>query len=89
MSDMDGTLLNSNKELTEFTKNALNSFIDKGGLISVATARTAGTVVGMLKDVNINCPVVLMNGAMIYDIKNEKYVHYEVIEKEEALKILR
>ena len=87
VSDMDGTLLNSNKELTDFTKNALNSFIDKGGLISVATARTAGTVVGMLKDVNINCPVVLMNGAMIYDIKNEKYVHYEVIEKEEALKI--
>ncbi len=87
VSDMDGTLLNSNKELTDFTKDALNSFIQKGELFSVATARTAGTVVKMLKDVNINCPVVLMNGAMIYDIKNEKYVHFEVIESAEAEKI--
>ena len=47
--------------------------------ILVATARTAGTVVGMLKDVNINCPVVLMNGAMIYDIKNDEIVSKTVI----------
>ncbi|MBQ5325810.1 MAG: HAD hydrolase family protein, partial [Oscillospiraceae bacterium] len=38
ISDLDGTLLNSDAEISSFTANALNSLIEKGLLFSYATA---------------------------------------------------
>lgn len=87
VSDLDGTLLNNEKEITAYSKEVINSFIKKGGLFSVATARTAGTVINMLKNIDISCPVILMNGAMVYDTEKEKYIKYEVIPRSEFLKI--
>lgn len=74
ISDLDGTLLNSDAEISAFTAEKLNSFIDAGMNFSIATARTNATVVQMLKDVNISIPVILMNGVAVYDLKNDCYV---------------
>ncbi len=75
ISDLDGTLLNNSAEITENSRKLLNEFIARGNFFSVATARTGATVVLMLEGVNINVPVVLMNGVASYDIKNKKYVN--------------
>lgn len=40
ISDLDGTLLNGNAEVTEFTRNTLNRLIAKGLNFTAATART-------------------------------------------------
>lgn len=74
ISDLDGTLLNNEAEITEKSKNLLNEFIAGGNYFSVATARTGATVVQMLENVNVNVPVVLMNGVAIYDTEKGKYV---------------
>lgn len=79
ISDLDGTLLNSNATLSEETVTELNRLIKEGINFTVATARTAATVVQMLRDTDITLPVILMNGVCIYDIKNEKYVATESI----------
>lgn len=79
ISDLDGTLLNNNAVLSDETVSGLNSLIAKGTNFTVATARTSATVVQMLRDVNIEHPVILMNGVAVYDIKNEKYVITENI----------
>ena len=81
VSDLDGTLLNSEKTVSERSYKIINEYIKNGGLFSVATARTAGTAVEMLKNINVNFPVILMNGTMIYDINKEKYIKYETIDK--------
>lgn len=81
ISDLDGTLLNSNKEITLYSKKVLNNLIAKGVNFTIATARTPATVIDILKDVNINLPVILMNGVIIYDIKNKKYINIEAVEK--------
>lgn len=80
ISDLDGTLLNNNAEITEFTKKTLNEVMKKGVNFSVATARTAATVLHMLEDVSINVPIVLMNGVAVYDITAKKYVKTHTIE---------
>ena len=72
ISDLDGTLLNENALLSEDTIQGLNKLIEKGVNFTVATARTNATVVKMLKNVNIQLPVILMNGVTIYDIRNKK-----------------
>lgn len=79
ISDLDGTLLNAEAEISDYTAEALNSLIEKGMNFSVATARTNATVVRMLENVNLTIPVILMNGVATYDIKNRTYVNIESI----------
>lgn len=79
ISDLDGTLLNENAEISDLTAELLNSLIEKGMYFSVATARTNATVVQMLKNVNINVPVVLMNGVATYSLSDGTYVNVENI----------
>lgn len=80
ISDLDGTLLTDNKELSEHTEQTINRLIDEGMYFSVATARTAETVRKLLQRVHVNVPVVLMNGVCIYDLNHKKYVRIESID---------
>jgi len=79
ISDLDGTLLNANAELSDYTIQVLNRIISDGGYFSVATARTAATAVIMLERVNINIPVILMNGVLVYDIAAKEYIRKEYL----------
>jgi len=80
ISDLDGTLLQPNAELSSTTKRILNEMIEKGLLFSIATARTIASVKSILADVNINLPIVLMNGACIYDIDKKEYINIETLD---------
>ncbi len=88
VSDLDGTLLNSDKEISQYTKDTLNALISNGMHFSVATARTAASAVKILSGVNINVPVVLMNGVVIYDIQKEEYIKTEIISEHTANAII-
>ena len=88
ISDLDGTLLNSDAELSEYTIDILNELIAKGVNFSVATARTASTSLLMLENVNINVPIILMNGVLIYDIQSQKYLKTEFLSKEKSSQII-
>lgn len=79
ISDLDGTLLNKNVELSEYTVETLNSLISSGVDFSIATARTSATCDRILSRVAFNVPVVLMNGVLVYDMPNKKYIKKEII----------
>ena len=87
VTDLDGTLLNSNKEVSIKSIEILNKLIDDGVNFTVATARTPATVVDLLQDVNLKLPAVLMNGVLLYDIKEEKYINIKEIEKNTVDKV--
>lgn len=88
VSDLDGTLLNNSAEITEKSKTLLNDFISKGNYFSVATARTGATVVQMLDGIDVNVPVILMNGVASYDIRSNKYVCVHVFSEKAKEKFL-
>jgi hypothetical protein len=75
ISDLDGTLLNADASLSDEAAQRLNTLIDKGLNFTVATARTQATVVPMLSKLKLKLPVVLMNGAAVYDTKSKEYVY--------------
>lgn len=77
ITDLDGTFLNSQGQVSQKSASLINNLIDKGALFSLATARTYSTVVPIMKNVNLNVPVVLMNGVSLYDItqKEMKEIH--------------
>ena len=88
ISDLDGTLLNQDKEVSKYTNAVINAFIERGGHFSVATARTAASASKILSGVRINVPAVLMNGAVIYDFQQERYIKTEIISTETSHHIL-
>lgn len=81
ISDLDGTLLNRNAEISEYTEKSLCRLIENGLNFSVATARTAATTLQMVNGIPIRVPIILMNGASIYDIQNNTYVKTYFVEK--------
>ncbi len=88
ISDLDGTLLNNNAEVSERSAHLLNSAIEKGAFFSAATARTAATVLQMLEKINVNTPIVLMNGVTVYDIHAKKYVKVHKFQDDTKKKFL-
>jgi len=74
LTDLDGTLLTSEAILTDFTKEKLNLLYENGVNVSAATARTSATVSGMFSGVKVSVPAILMNGAVMYDITESRYV---------------
>lgn len=88
ISDLDGTLLNDNVELSEYTIDTLNTLIGKGVHFTIATARTAASVKKILSPLSIQIPVILMNGVLLYDVPTEKYLTINYLEKESFIKIL-
>ncbi len=88
ISDLDGTLLNKNAELSEYTINTLSKLNAKGVDFSLATARTAETVLSILGNTVVNIPIILMNGVLIYDIRKKRYLKKELIEKDKIRQII-
>ncbi len=79
ISDMDGTLLQSNGKMSDYTKKKLNEFYEKDIPFSVATARSMISAMPILEGVHFAAPIVLMNGVFVYDIETKKAVKYHEI----------
>ncbi len=88
ISDMDGTLLQSNGRMSECTKLKLNEFYEKGIPFAVATARSMVSATPLLEGVHFAAPIVLMNGVFVYDTETKKAVKYHEIEHSALQKIL-
>lgn len=88
ITDLDGTFLNSNAEITDTSKEIIKELIGKGALFSVATARTKATVLDMFKGVGLNTPITLMNGVSVFDTRLNKSVVNHAIDKDTARQIL-
>jgi len=88
IADLDGTLLNQNAELSRHTTDALNRLISIGLNFSVATARTAATAFKILEFVQWKVPIVLLNGALIYDVEQKRYVQVLSLSPQIVAKII-
>lgn len=88
VSDLDGTLINSNKQVPQESIEIINTLIERGVNFTIATARTPATAVEILQDLDLKLPVALMNGVLIYDAKELKYIDIKEINKKSTYEIL-
>ena len=65
VTDLDGTLLNSNDTLTDFTLSTINGLIEKGMCFSYATARSLSSASIVTRGLTKNIPVIVYNGTFI------------------------
>lgn len=82
ITDLDGTLLNNNAELSEESKKLISDIISRGAYFTVATARTFATVTELFKGIDLKLPFVLMNGVMLYDTSGKRIHSYHSINYE-------
>jgi Cof subfamily protein (haloacid dehalogenase superfamily) len=88
ISDLDGTLLNSRGEISDYTRNILNKFAESGGNFSIASARTAHSTGKIFENINLKLPTVQMNGVFLYDWTAKKYLQIQYLGQDEVWKIL-
>ena len=79
--DLDGTLLNSYGEITQNTKKVLESVQQKGVQIMIASGRPIDSIKTIANEINSKKFFIAGNGAIIYDIENEKVVYEKYISK--------
>ena len=72
ISDLDGTLLPSNKVLSKVDLDAIKEFRSLGGKFTIATGRTLQSVQCYFDELQLDMPFILYNGAIVYDLKKEK-----------------
>ncbi len=65
--DCDGTLLRGDKTISQENLDAVRRFRSLGGAFALATGRSIPTASDYLDQLDIQMPVILYNGAMIYD----------------------
>lgn len=82
VSDMDATLFNSNREVSEENYNAIKYFTSEGGRFSVASGRMVDAVGKFLDEIGINAPAILYNGAMLYSFDTNTVLYEKTIEDE-------
>lgn len=71
VSDIDGTLLKSNKDPHERALQAIQQFCDAGGQFSLCTGRALPAVRRLLPLLPSCVPYVLCGGALIYDFQKD------------------
>lgn len=81
-SDMDGTLLDDNREIGAKTIEALNYFTQNGGYFALATGRTRPGTDAYRPLLPCNCPGVYLNGAIICDERNEELMFMEGLDED-------
>jgi len=86
-SDMDGTLLNEKHNIDKETVVAIKKAEEAGITFAISTGREYDTVEPLLKENNIKCQCVLMNGAEYRD-ENGNIIEDINIEQETATKII-
>lgn len=69
VTDLDGTLLTKDERVSDYSRNRLNRMIERGLLFTYATARSYESAKKAVAGLNLNVPVALYNGGLIFHPK--------------------
>ena len=89
VSGMDETLVPLNGEtLSPYSRIELNRMLDDGAQFTISTMRTPATLVKNLQGIRLKLPVIAMDGAVLYDINDNRYLHKYELPYEDASMII-
>lgn len=88
MADLDGTILPKGDKLPQDVVKTLNALISRGLPFTLNTSRTPHSIAPVLKDLHLSLPIILMNGACVYDTKTGKVSAINTINSVTAATVL-
>lgn len=87
--DLDGTMLNSYGEVTENTKRVIKQTIQKGTDVIIASGRSIDSIKTIANEIGSTKYMIAGNGAVVYDIRNDKIIYENYIPKSKAIDIIK
>ncbi|WP_124068359.1 Cof-type HAD-IIB family hydrolase [Clostridium sp. E02] len=87
--DLDGTLLNSKKEITEGNLRALKRCIEQGIMIVPCTGRTSAGIPKEVRSIPEIRYAITTNGAVVEDMEENRMIDTRLLSWELALELLR
>ena len=82
IAELDDMLSPESEQLTPYSKVEINRMLDDGLMLTIATMRTPASLMKPLENVRIKLPVIVMDGAALYDIYEKTYLKAYVISSE-------
>lgn len=86
--DLDGTLLNSGKRISDENKNTLRLAMEKGVKIVVCSGRIFSGARIFALEIGTNGPLIACNGAIIKDLETEELLYTSTLDMEDSCKII-
>ncbi|MCI8292206.1 MAG: HAD-IIB family hydrolase [Hespellia sp.] len=87
LSDLDGTLFTTKKQLTDRSIQLLNECMDAGASFGVATARMPYGCDYRLEGLHLTAPSILTNGVFLYDFETETYLSIKTMKKSAVIQV--
>ncbi|MBO5348335.1 MAG: HAD family phosphatase [Clostridia bacterium] len=85
--DIDGTLRNNKKEITEETKKSIKMAKEKGFRIIICSGRARKYTENISKECKASEIIIASNGSDVYDYKNQKSIFLNNISNEICMKL--
>lgn len=79
LSGLDETLLSDDDNLSDYSRVELNRMIETGANFTVSTMRTPASLIEPLRNIHLKLPVIVMDGAALFDIQKKSYLYKYVI----------
>jgi 5-amino-6-(5-phospho-D-ribitylamino)uracil phosphatase len=86
--DLDGTLLNDSKQVSDQVAAALSCLAPRGIRVIIATARPPRSVRHIYQALKLDTPQVNYNGALIWDEPRKKAIFHQPIDGADVMKII-
>ena len=90
-TDLDGTLLDDNKQISRRTYEVLDAFTAAGHALVLSSGRDTNSVGDVKEELGLHFPGVFLigyNGGQIYDCDQKKTVYRVALKKEQAVRII-
>lgn len=71
ISDLDGTLLDCNHQISEANKSAIFEAVQSGVTVTIATGRMYPSALPYAKQLGVDVPIITYNGAVIKSVSGE------------------
>lgn len=84
ISGLDDTLLDSEYHLNDYCKVELNRMIDEGLNFTLSTMRPPASIIEPMEDINLKIPVIAMDGGVLYDTQQKRYLEKIEINKNDS-----
>lgn len=82
VTDLDGTLLDHEKNIGAASREAIRYFMSEGGLFTFATGRLYQSFKGICKKLPFNAPVIFANGAQIINMGDANILYQTPLEND-------
>ncbi|MCD8346482.1 MAG: HAD hydrolase family protein [Lachnospiraceae bacterium] len=88
VSGLDDTLIDAKDSMSDYSRVELNRMLDEGANFTISTMRTPASLLEPMRDIRLRLPVIVMDGAALYDINEKRYMEKYTLTAAETRELL-